>query len=143
MARILLIGGHGKVALLLEPLLVAAGHHVTAVDREEDDVVAVDSLVRFEEDLGRADEVEHLDLVEEQNADAPTLGRTTPRRVVVHPSGRTRHDARIPAFMPTAPASPRVLTSSFFRMLATWNFTVLSPMLRLAAMSLLRLPYAR
>lgn len=33
MARILLIGGHGKVALLLEPLLVAAGHHVTAVIR--------------------------------------------------------------------------------------------------------------
>lgn len=33
MARILLIGGHGKVALLLEPLLVAAGHHVTAIIR--------------------------------------------------------------------------------------------------------------
>ena len=33
MSRILLIGGHGKVALLLEPLLVAAGHHVTAVVR--------------------------------------------------------------------------------------------------------------
>lgn len=33
MARILLIGGHGKVALLLEPLLVDAGHHVTAMIR--------------------------------------------------------------------------------------------------------------
>lgn len=33
MSRILLIGGHGKVALLLEPLLVAAGHHVTAMVR--------------------------------------------------------------------------------------------------------------
>ena len=33
MARILLIGGHGKIALLLEPLLAAAGHHVTAVIR--------------------------------------------------------------------------------------------------------------
>lgn len=33
MTRILLIGGHGKVALLLEPLLTAAGHHVTAVIR--------------------------------------------------------------------------------------------------------------
>lgn len=33
MARILLIGGHGKVALLLEPLLVGAGHHVTAMIR--------------------------------------------------------------------------------------------------------------
>lgn len=33
MARILLIGGHGKVALLLEPLLAARGDHVTAVIR--------------------------------------------------------------------------------------------------------------
>ena len=33
MARIMLIGGHGKVALLSEPMLVAAGHHVTAVIR--------------------------------------------------------------------------------------------------------------
>ena len=43
MARILLIGGHGKVALLLEPLLVAAGHDVTAVVRNaahEADVAA-------------------------------------------------------------------------------------------------------
>lgn len=41
MARILLIGGHGKVALLLEPLLVAAGHHVTAVIRNPDHEAAV------------------------------------------------------------------------------------------------------
>lgn len=43
MARILLIGGHGRVALLLEPLLEAAGHHVTAVIRNpehEGDVAA-------------------------------------------------------------------------------------------------------
>ncbi|GAB2696595.1 uncharacterized protein YbjT (DUF2867 family) [Microbacterium marinum] len=43
MARILLIGGHGKVALLAEPRLVAVGHHVTAVIRNpehEDDVAA-------------------------------------------------------------------------------------------------------
>jgi len=33
MARILIIGGHGKVALLLEPLLVAAGHEVIALIR--------------------------------------------------------------------------------------------------------------
>lgn len=33
MARILLIGGHGKVALRLSPLLVAAGHTVNAVIR--------------------------------------------------------------------------------------------------------------
>lgn len=43
MARILIFGGHGKVALLLEPLLAAAGHTVTAVIRNpehEADVAA-------------------------------------------------------------------------------------------------------
>lgn len=43
MARILLIGGHGKVALLAEPLLVKDGHRVTAVIRNgahEADVAA-------------------------------------------------------------------------------------------------------
>lgn len=43
MARILLIGGHGKVALLLSPLLVEAGHTVSSVIRNpahEADVVA-------------------------------------------------------------------------------------------------------
>lgn len=33
MTRILIFGGHGKVALLLEPLLAAQGHTVTAVIR--------------------------------------------------------------------------------------------------------------
>jgi nucleoside-diphosphate-sugar epimerase len=36
MSRILIIGGHGKVALLLEPLLVEGGHTVTAVIRNPD-----------------------------------------------------------------------------------------------------------
>lgn len=36
MARILIFGGHGKVALLLEPLLVTQGHTVTAVIRNPD-----------------------------------------------------------------------------------------------------------
>ena len=43
MARILIFGGHGKVALLLEPLLVERGHTVTAVIRNpehESDVAA-------------------------------------------------------------------------------------------------------
>src|SRR4051812_40334236 len=31
--RVIILGGHGKVALLLSPLLVAAGHEVTAVIR--------------------------------------------------------------------------------------------------------------
>ena len=36
MARIALIGGHGKVALLAAPKLVAAGHQVTSVFRNPD-----------------------------------------------------------------------------------------------------------
>ncbi|WP_336648788.1 SDR family oxidoreductase [Microbacterium sp. MMO-10] len=43
MARILIFGGHGKVALLLEPLLTARGDQVTAVIRDagqSDDVRA-------------------------------------------------------------------------------------------------------
>lgn len=38
MARIALIGGHGKIALELEPLLAAAGHDVSAVIRNPDHV---------------------------------------------------------------------------------------------------------
>ena len=47
MARILLIGGHGKVALLTEPLLVHDGHAVDAVVRNPDhtdDVVATGAI---------------------------------------------------------------------------------------------------
>ncbi|MEV8267078.1 SDR family oxidoreductase [Microbacterium sp. NPDC076911] len=36
MFRVLLIGGHGKIALLLEPLLAGRGDHVTAVVRNPD-----------------------------------------------------------------------------------------------------------
>ena len=36
MARITIIGGHGKIALLAAPLLVKAGHEVTSVFRNPD-----------------------------------------------------------------------------------------------------------
>lgn len=36
MARVLIIGGHGKVALLAAPLLVSAGHEVTGVVRNRE-----------------------------------------------------------------------------------------------------------
>lgn len=36
MSRIAIVGGHGKVALLLAPLLVAAGHEVTSYIRNAD-----------------------------------------------------------------------------------------------------------
>lgn len=41
MSRILLIGGHGKVALLLEPLLAQRGDDVTALIRNPDHAAAV------------------------------------------------------------------------------------------------------
>ena len=57
MARILLIGGHGKVALLLEPLLAAAGHTVTAVIRTADQEaeVAAAGAVPLVADVARFD----------------------------------------------------------------------------------------
>ena len=57
MSRIAIIGGHGKVALLTAPLLVAAGHEVVSVIRDPaqaDDVAAVGAtpLVLSVEDAG-------------------------------------------------------------------------------------------
>ncbi len=65
MARILLIGGHGKVALLLEPLLVAAGHDVTAVIRNLDhaDDVATTGAAPLVADIERLDADGFTDLV--------------------------------------------------------------------------------
>ena len=43
MSRIVIVGGHGKVALLAAPLLVAAGHEVISVIRnpaQADDITA-------------------------------------------------------------------------------------------------------
>ena len=57
MSRIVIIGGHGKVALLTAPLLVAAGHDVVSVIRDPaqaDDVAATGAtpLVLSVEDAG-------------------------------------------------------------------------------------------
>ena len=43
MSRVLVIGGHGKVALLVAPLLVADGHDVTSVVRNPDHVSDVEA----------------------------------------------------------------------------------------------------
>ncbi|AMG84757.1 MULTISPECIES: SDR family oxidoreductase [Microbacterium] len=42
MSRILVFGGHGRIALLLAPLLVARGHEVTGVIRNPDHVTEVE-----------------------------------------------------------------------------------------------------
>lgn len=57
MSRILVIGGHGKVARLLSPLLVAQGHQVTALFRNPDHLgdVASDGAVPVVFDIERAD----------------------------------------------------------------------------------------
>lgn len=58
MAKILIIGGHGKVALLAEPMLREAGHEVTAAIRNPEHAPDVEraGAVALEAD------VEHLDL---------------------------------------------------------------------------------
>ena len=43
MSRVLVFGGHGKVARLLAPLLVARGDEVTAVIRNPDHVGEVEA----------------------------------------------------------------------------------------------------
>ncbi|MGB3376397.1 MAG: NAD(P)H-binding protein [Microbacterium sp.] len=65
MARILIVGGHGKVALLLAPVLVARGDEVTAVIRNPDhaeDVRATGAvpLVFDIEQAGREDIAVHI-----------------------------------------------------------------------------------
>lgn len=65
MARILLIGGHGKVALHLEPLLVGDAHDVTAVIRNADheaDVAATGARARVA-DVETLDDAAMTDLV--------------------------------------------------------------------------------
>ena len=63
--RIVIIGGHGKVALLLAPLLTAAGHEVTSLIRNRDhadDVAATGAspVVADVEQLGVDTIAEHL-----------------------------------------------------------------------------------
>lgn len=57
MTRVLLFGGHGRVALLTHPLLVADGHHVTAVIRNPDhaDEVAATGATPVVADVERLD----------------------------------------------------------------------------------------
>lgn len=65
MARILLIGGHGKVALLTAPLLVSAGHAVDAVVRNPDhrDEVAETGAIPIVADVETLDTAALAELV--------------------------------------------------------------------------------
>lgn len=66
MARILLIGGHGKIALLAEPLLVKAGHEVDAVIRnpEQADAVRATGANPVVADVSTLDVAGTVDLVD-------------------------------------------------------------------------------
>lgn len=65
MARILIIGGHGKVALKAEPLLARAGHEVSAVIRNADhaDDVTAAGARPVVADVERLDVAQLTDLV--------------------------------------------------------------------------------
>ncbi len=68
--RVIILGGHGKVALLLSPLLVAAGHEVTAVIRnvaQAHDVSAAGASPLVA-DLAELTVVEMAKTLAEQNA---------------------------------------------------------------------------
>lgn len=66
MARILLIGGHGKIALLAQPLLAQAGHQVDAVIRnpEQADAVAATGATPVVADISALDVAQIVELVE-------------------------------------------------------------------------------
>lgn len=69
MARIMLIGGHGRVALLAAPLLVAAGHRVTSVIRNPDHEadVAATGAVPYIRDVETLDKGGFADLIAGQH----------------------------------------------------------------------------
>lgn len=70
MSRILIIGGHGKVALLAAPLLVEAGHEVTSFVRnpEHVDEVSATGASAVVADVERLDTDELSDLVRGHDA---------------------------------------------------------------------------
>ncbi|WP_159501924.1 SDR family oxidoreductase [Microbacterium sp. 18062] len=70
MARVLIFGGHGKVALLLEPLLAARGDEVTAVVRNPDhaDEVAATGATPQVADIEHLDTDELTELVRGHDA---------------------------------------------------------------------------
>ena len=70
--RILIIGGHGKVARLLTPLLVEDSHEVVAVVRNPDHVTDVESdgATALVADVGAMDDVALTEMMREAGADA-------------------------------------------------------------------------
>ncbi|WP_152351927.1 NAD(P)H-binding protein [Brachybacterium subflavum] len=74
--KITLIGGHGKVALLAEPLLVTAGHEVRAVIRDPDQVADIEATGAGAVviDIERLDEEGWKDLIADSDAVVWTAG---------------------------------------------------------------------
>ncbi len=77
--RVTIFGGHGKIALLLAPMLVEAGHEVTSVIRNPDHVADVEATGA----------TALVSSVEDADLDAlPTLLDRAGRRRVVGGRGR-------------------------------------------------------
>lgn len=70
MSRVVIFGGHGKVAMLTGPLLVAEGHRVTSIIRNPDhaDAVAATGAVAVVADVETLDEAAVTDLVRGHDA---------------------------------------------------------------------------
>ena len=85
MSRIAIIGGHGKVALLTAPLLVAAGHEVVSIIRDPaqaDDITATGAtpLVLSVEDAGTDELTQALAGADAVVWSAGAAGRGGPQR---------------------------------------------------------------
>ncbi len=68
--RVTIFGGHGKVALLLAPMLVEAGHDVTCVVRNPDHIedVQATGAIALVSSVEEADESALVDLLQGQDA---------------------------------------------------------------------------
>ena len=112
MSKVIIVGAHGKVALLTAPRLVAAGHQVTGVIRnveQSDDVrrTGAEAVVADVENLSTDEIAEFLaghDVVV-WSAGAGGAAR----------SGRTPWTATRRSARSTPPARPRPRSSSWFR----------------------------
>lgn len=84
--KIMIVGGHGKIALLTAPLLTASGHHVTSVVRNPDHVADVDATgaTAVVEDIEKLDDAATQKLIAGNDAViwAAGAGGGNPERTV-------------------------------------------------------------
>ena len=71
MARVAIIGGHGKVALLATPLLVADGHRVTGIIRNPDHAGEVEAAEAL--NMSRFDTLRYIVIPQGMRVAVPSL----------------------------------------------------------------------